>query len=116
MLIENGTDINSKNPENGESALHVATIFGTNSSFLKLYSLAHYNGKKNIAGKQNIVKYLLQNRARVNDANEERKTALHFAAERRTDITAMLIASCASLNPKDETMRTPLHLAATHGE
>lgn len=63
------------------------------------------------------MKFLLDNGARVNDVDEKRKTALHFAAEHgATEIATMLIAKCAILNPKDETMRTPLHDASKYGE
>lgn len=97
-----------------KNLLRVATSYGKILfSFEKVYKLVHFNGKrekKNISGKENIVEILLQSGARINDADENRKTALHLAVEYgQIEIAKILIDSCASLNPKDETMRTPLH-------
>lgn len=70
-----------------------------------------------ILDKENIVKVLLTCGARVNEADEKKRTALHWAAiYGRLGIAKILIDGCASLNLKDETGRTPLHLASESGK
>lgn len=60
---------------------------------------------------------MLEYGVRVNDADENRKTALHLAIDYwRIEIAKILIDACASLNPKDETMRTPIHFASKHSD
>jgi len=69
------------------------------------------------AGRDNIVRLLLQQNADPNNRTSIGQTALHYAASRnRYKIAELLVAAEAALNVQDNsTQATPLHRAASKG-
>jgi len=69
------------------------------------------------AGRENIVKMLLDKDANPNNLTATGQSALHYAASRnRYRIAELLVASSAELNVQDQTsFATPLHRAASKG-
>jgi len=126
LLLETGEDIRKVNAD-GRTALHIAAL---NS---KLKMVQYFVGKKlntlqrdnygnnalhlaSQKGQLENVKYFLQQHPKVIDETNNKKwTALHYAAgNSHCSTLKFLIQSGADLKAKNETGRTVLHFAARH--
>lgn len=125
-LIEQGTDINSKD-ENGQTLLLFACSRGhRNATEFLIANGADVNAKdKNRQttlhsaakeGYEDVVELLIANNADVNAKNKYGRTPLHSATWRgRMDVTELLLANGANVNAKDKNGKTPLHFVAERG-
>ena len=95
MLVEKGVDINKKNGEFGETALHSAAINDRDGE---------------------TVSYLISHGAEVNAQNDELYTPLHNAATYANLTTVRtLLGKNASTDITNQDGQTPLHIAAQKG-
>jgi ankyrin repeat protein len=94
-LLYCGTDVNVKNPHNGETPLHCLCSQG-----LHLESLS-------------IARVLVENGARLNAKTKMEKTPLHFASDLSDDLelVAFLVDHGAEVGMTDLHRWTPLHFA-----
>ncbi|EAY03167.1 hypothetical protein TVAG_345410 [Trichomonas vaginalis G3] len=89
-FFSQGANINEKD-ENGETALHNATI----------------------ENNEETVEFLITHGANINEKNENEETALHYAATNNcTQIAEFLILHGANINEKDKKGKTALHNAS----
>ena len=68
-------------------------------------------------GKYNILDYLIKKGAKVNKADREKSTPLHYAARRMEDnvkLVALLVNKGAKVNVLDNSKCSPLHYAAVN--
>jgi cytohesin len=64
-------------------------------------------------GHEDVVQFLLANKAAVNARNQEEKTALHWAVGNgNKDVVALLLSNGADVNARDRMGAAPLHWAA----
>jgi len=94
LLQKDSTLINFRDPQQGNSALHLAAFFGRNE----------------------MVSMLLKNGMDINTLNNLQRSALIFAiAGKHKEIVELLIEKGISVHAKDNEQRTPLHWCAIQG-
>jgi cytohesin len=134
VLLAHGADVNAKNKYD-MTPLHSAcwgSAWKGNKEVVKL--LLEHKADTNIkaakvfpdveggwtplhiaagGGSKEVVELLLENKADINAKTEDEKTALHFAAMRKSEdgVVDLLLAKGLNINAKDKNGKTPLHIA-----
>jgi len=130
LLIEKGSDVNSKTP-GGITPLHLAAVSGNaDVARLLLKRGADVNARDNVgriplhyASNASVAKMLIEAGADINARDKEGLTPLHYAAhkcfgarEPLLDVVKTLLEYGADVNAKTTFGVTPLHVAAYYGE
>eukprot|EP00111_Clytia_hemisphaerica_P001648 TCONS_00004672-protein len=80
---------------------------------LTLDTALHVCARSTSAKRERIAEFLIKKGCNVNQANKDKMTALHVAADHgNTEIMEVLVKANAELNVLDEMLQTPLHRAA----
>ncbi|OQV20382.1 putative 26S proteasome non-ATPase regulatory subunit 10 [Hypsibius exemplaris] len=97
----------------------VKTIFEADK--ISCYETADENGFTPLlicvaAGKEDLVRFLVQRGANVTQTNDTGQQPIHYAASKnKMAIAELLLELGASVNVKDQAGNTPLHRAASQG-
>jgi ankyrin repeat protein len=127
-LLKDDPALISSRDQNGDTALHVAALFGHRDVVeLLLANQADVNAKDNdgwtplhcaadahafLGQPKDVAELLLAHKADVNAKSKGGFTPLHFAAsEGHQDVAEVLLAHKADVNTKDDSGWTPLHYA-----